>query len=211
MRDEIADLRQEYTKASLNEADVGADPVAFFARWLQEAQAAEVPEPTAMNVATVAADGAPSARIVLLKGMHDGKFVFYTNYDSRKGNEIAGDSRAAVTFWWQALERQVRIEGVVTKVSREQSEDYFASRPIKSQWGAAASPQSQVVPNREWLEERMNALEAAGEAVACPEHWGGYQIEPHYIEFWQGRRSRLHDRVVFTKDGDNWAISRIAP
>jgi pyridoxamine 5'-phosphate oxidase len=211
----IADIRREYQFASLTEADVHPDPTAQFERWLSEALRAELPEPTAMTLATVDAEGRPSARIVLLKSAGADGFVFFTNYDSRKGHELAARPDAALLFYWAELERQVRIEGRVAKVPAAESDAYFAIRPLPSRIGAWASPQSRVISDRGWLEQEFAALQlrlaAAGGDVPRPPHWGGYRLVPATFEFWQGRRSRLHDRIRYRQDGGSWRIDRLAP
>jgi pyridoxamine 5'-phosphate oxidase len=179
---------------------------------MKQAIEAKVPEPTAMTLATVDVRGRPSARIVLLKGADTRGFVFYTNYRSRKGRELAVNPHAALTFMWKELERQLRIEGVTEKVAVDESNDYFATRPLGSRIGAWASPQSEEIENRAWLERRWEALgKQHGENPPCPPHWGGYRIVPSYLEFWQGRQSRLHDRIAYTRVGDGWKIARLAP
>jgi len=208
----IASLRQDYKGESLNEADVASDPFTQFQRWFDEALRAELPMANAMTLATVGADGTPSARIVLLKGIDHNGFVFYTNYMSRKGRELAGNPRAALVFHWTDLEREVRIDGSVEKVSAAESDEYFASRPLGSRHAAIASPQSEVVASRAVLEARFDAAAADhGDAAPRPAHWGGYRVLPTSIEFWQGRPSRLHDRLLYTRQGDRWAIARLAP
>lgn len=197
---------------SLNEADVAAEPYTQFQRWFDEALRAELSTPNAMTLATVAADGAPSARIVLLKGVDHGGFVFYTNYHSRKGRELAANPRAALVFHWTELEREVRIEGTVARVSAAESDEYFASRPLPSRHAAIASPQSEVIAGRAALESRFAAAAADhGETAPRPAHWGGYRLLPVAVEFWQGRPSRLHDRLQYTLTGDRWSIRRLAP
>lgn len=187
--------------------------MAFFSTWFAEAQTSKAIEVNAMTLATVDATGQPHARIVLLKGIEDETFVFYTNYHSHKGEEIAANSKVSLVFFWRELERQVRIEGTAQKVAPETSDEYFHSRPIGSQLGAWSSPQSQVIPDRSVLEVNYLKFEKefGTEYVPRPEHWGGYAITPHLIEFWQGRSNRMHDRVLFTKDGTSWQKSRLAP
>lgn len=208
----VADLRQSYEKSHLLESEAAASPFEQFSRWFDQALAAAVPEPNAMTLATVDAAGQPSARIVLIKGFDEKGFVFYTNYESRKGVELAAQPRAALLFFWQALERQVRIEGVVEKVSAPDSDAYFHSRPLSSRIGAWASAQSQPV-TREALEGRERELAAQfGDHPPRPDHWGGYRLAPTAFEFWQGRPSRLHDRLRYTRQADaQWSIDRLAP
>ena len=215
MRD-LASLRLDYAAELLDEYEVDADPVRQFATWFDQAMTAGLREANAMTLATATPDGLPSARIVLLKEFDERGFVFYTNYESQKGRELAANPRAALVFFWNELERQVRVQGEVEKVSRAESEAYFAVRPMKSRYGAAASPQSSVLTGgRKWLEARMAELEEElGETgPECPPYWGGYRLSPRAIEFWQGRRSRLHDRVLYTRveQGGLWKISRLAP
>lgn len=209
----IADLRKDYKLASLDEKDVSADPTTQFDKWLREAIAADLPEPTAMTLATVGARGRPAARIVLLKAADTRGFAFFTNYDSSKGQELVAQPWAALVFHWVELERQVRIEGRVEKVGTEESAEYFNKRPVLSRIGAWASPQSQVIPSRAWLEQQVNqASERFGENVPLPPFWGGYRVIPESIEFWQGRRSRLHDRLVYRREPSGaWALARLAP
>lgn len=208
----LADLRKEYARETLDEESVEPDPMAQFGAWMDEAIAAQLPEPTAMTLATVNARGRPSARIVLLKGVDPRGFVFYTNYESRKGKELATNPAAALTFLWKELERQVRIEGRAEKVSAEESTAYYRTRPLGSRIGAWASPQSDLIENRQWLETRWQQLAREyGDDPPCPAHWGGYRILPDYLEFWQGRPSRLHDRIAYTRQGSLWKIARLAP
>ncbi|MBT9392297.1 pyridoxamine 5'-phosphate oxidase [Hymenobacter sp. NST-14] len=212
---QLADLRQTYSQRTLTEADVLPGPVAQFRRWLEEALEARLDEPTAMNLATVDAAGQPAARIVLLKGLpNDEGFLFFTNYDSRKGRELATSPLAALTFFWPGLERQVRIEGRVEKVPEPDSTAYFQSRPRSSQIGAWASPQSQPIASREFLEAREQEVAARFEGqqpLPRPEFWGGYLLRPHRVEFWQGRPSRLHDRILYEHTAGTWNRHRLAP
>ena len=209
----IADLRREYALASLDERDVPPDPVAMFSRWFADAQAADVAEPNAMTLATASADGAPSARMVLLKGVDDGGFVFFTDYRSRKAAELDANPRAALVFHWVELERQVRIAGSVARVAREETEAYFRTRPLGSRLGAWASEQSSVISGRAVLDARLRDVETRfpGEDVPVPPHWGGYRLAPGSVEFWQGRASRLHDRIRYVRRGGAWAIERLSP
>jgi pyridoxamine 5'-phosphate oxidase len=209
----IADLRRDYALARLDERDVGPDPIVQFTRWLEQAVAAEVFEPTAMTLATADASGMPDARMVLLKGIDDGGFVFYTDYRSRKATELAANPRAALVFFWPELERQVRVAGPVERVSRAATEAYFRSRPRGSRLGAWASVQSSVIAGRDVLEERLRAAEErhAGTEVAVPDHWGGFRVVPVEMELWQGRSSRLHDRIRYRRDGSAWAVERLSP
>ncbi|HEY3548682.1 MAG TPA: pyridoxamine 5'-phosphate oxidase [Propionicimonas sp.] len=208
----LSDHRKSYERGSLDEMEAGTVPTALFQRWLAEAVAAKVPEPTAMTVATVGADGRPSTRIVLLKYADERGLVFFTNYESRKGQELAVHPQAALQFHWTELERVVRVEGRVEKTSAEESDAYFVTRPLDSRLGAWASPQSQVISSRAVLVS--NAAKASarfGLHPPRPEHWGGYRLVPDTWEFWQGRRSRLHDRVRFRLDAGTWVKERLAP
>ena len=211
----LADLRKTYAQRSLSEADVLPNAVRQFRQWLDEALAAHLDEPTALTLSTVAAGGQPSSRVVLLKGLpDDAGFLFYTNYDSRKGRELVAQPLAALNFFWPGLERQVRVEGRVEKAPEALSTEYFQSRPRSSQLGAWASPQSQVIGSRDELEARETAVaEQFGgqDPLPRPENWGGYILRPTRIEFWQGRPSRLHDRIVYELEGNAWKLSRLAP
>jgi pyridoxamine 5'-phosphate oxidase len=209
----LADLRTDYMRAALDERDVHRDPFAQFRLWFDAAVAAKVPEPNAMTLATVDARGRPAARIVLLKDADATGFTFFTNYASRKGRELADRPAATLLFFWPELERQIRIDGAITQVDPAIADTYFASRPRLSRIGAWASPQSQRLPDRAALEARFAEADARfpGDAVARPPHWGGYRLTPDAFEFWQGRRSRLHDRIAFDRNGSEWTIGRLAP
>jgi pyridoxamine 5'-phosphate oxidase len=210
----LQNLRIEYSSSPINESAVDANPISFFGKWFDEAMAAEVREPNAMTLATATRDGIPSARIVLLKGADKNGFSFYSNYLSRKGKELAKNPSACLVFFWPELGRQVRIEGKILKLSKEESEAYFATRPFGSQLGAVVSPQSQVIANREVLDVAYTAYEQKfeGKKIPKPAHWGGYILQPIAIEFWQGRESRLHDRVKYAlMEKGKWKIERLAP
>ena len=209
----IADLRKDYKLASLDENDVDRDPLVQFEKWLNEAINAALPEPTAMTLATIGSSGRPAARIVLLKVADARGFAFFTNYDSHKGQELAANPWAALVFHWVELERQVRIEGRVEKVATDESAEYFSKRPLLSRIGAWASPQSQVIPGRQWLEQAFTATgKRFGETVPLPPFWGGYRVIPETMEFWQGRQSRLHDRLCYRRDPNQaWIAERLAP
>lgn len=211
---ELAALRQDYSQRGLRRSELDSDPITQFNKWLAEASARQLIEPNAMTLATVDADGQPWTRTVLLKICDERGFTFFTNYDGAKGHHLAGNPRASLTFWWGALERQVNITGTVAKTSLEESDAYFHSRPPSSQIGAWASAQSEVVANRDQLERQFTeALAKYGERdIPLPPHWGGYRLPPHTIEFWQGRRSRLHDRLRYTRQEDaTWKIERLSP
>lgn len=210
---ELARMRAEYARAGLDEADAGDDPVALFSRWLDEAVEADLHEPNAMALATADADGRPSVRIVLLKGFDGRGLVFFTGYESRKGHDLRSNPHAAATMLWHPLQRQVRVEGSVTKVDAAESDAYFSSRPRGSQIGAVASPQSRVMSDRAELEQHVTDVERrfADRDVERPESWGGYRIAIESIEFWQGRVSRLHDRIRFTEAPGGWTRERLAP
>lgn len=209
----IADLRKDYTQATLDETDALANPFDFFKLWFDQALNADLPEPNAMTLATVNANGRPSARIVLIKGLDERGITFFTNYESRKGKELAQNPHASILFHWTELERQVRIEGRVEKCSPEESDAYYLSRPAGSRLGAWASPQSQVIDSRAALEARVRQADAEqqGDPKTRPPFWGGYRLVPDFFEFWQGRPSRLHDRLAYTLQGDSWVMSRLAP
>lgn len=210
---QLADLRKDYSLAGLAEKDLAKDPFRQFEKWFQEAEAAKLTEPNAMTLTTATRDGRPSARTVLLKGLDGRGFVFYSNYESRKGRELEANPRATLVFPWIALERQVIVEGSVTKVAREESEAYFHSRPRASQLSAWVSSQSTIISGRRMLEDSLKALEQkyAGQEVPLPPNWGGWRLMPDAVEFWQGRRSRLHDRLRYRREKDGWTIERLAP
>lgn len=209
----IADIRKDYKLQMLEESSVDKNPIKQFAKWWDEALNSNIDEVNAFTLATVNAAGKPSARILLLKGFDENGFVFFTNYNSDKGKELAANPNAAIVFFWKELERQVRIEGMVEKINAAESDAYFYSRPEGSRIGAWASPQSTVINDRKILEDNVKKYEAqfAGKKIERPPHWGGYCLQPQLIEFWQGRPSRLHDRIQFTKEKDKWKIERLAP
>jgi pyridoxamine 5'-phosphate oxidase len=209
---DLAHVREEYMRAGLDEQDVLPDPLAQFTRWFDDAVNAELPLPNAMSLATVSREHKPSSRLVLLKGVDHGGFVFYTNTHSRKGREINANAHAALLFGWLQLERQVRIEGTLSDVSTAESDAYFNSRPLGSRHAAIASPQSKVVASRAALEHLYHdAVRNTGDTPPRPAHWGGYRLMPIEIEFWQGRENRLHDRLVYRKSGQGWTLQRLAP
>ena len=206
-------LRQQYEGTPLREDEVAASPFEQFERWFGEAMSSGVPLPNGMTLATVDADGTPTARVVLLKGVDERGFVFFTNYESRKGQALEATGRAALVFWWPALSRQVRVEGPVERVSAAESDAYFSTRPRESNLSAMASPQSRVIPSRDWLSAQVAEVRRVWEdkVLERPERWGGYRVVPHLLEFWQGRQDRLHDRVCYRRDGKTWRIERLAP
>src|ERR1700744_453738 len=212
---DLQDMRHDYSSATLSEASVDADPIKQFETWFNQVLEPQQHEPNAMTLSTATPDGRPSGRIVLLKGFDKNGFAFYTNYLSRKGKEISRNPVGALTFFWDTLERQVRIEGTIEKLSKEQSDAYFHTRPRKSQLGAVASPQSQEIASRDILEKKWTELETEygeNKEIPKPSFWGGYILKPQLIEFWQGRRSRLHDRILYKKtDKTNWKKVRLAP
>ena len=210
----IQNLRLDYRSASLSKSDVDKNPFKQFSKWFKEALNAKVTEPNAMTIATSSKSGIPSARIVLLKEFDENGFVFYTNYNSQKGKELEENPNAAIIFFWGDLERQIRIEGTVEKVTEKEATEYFQSRPKGSQLGAHTSPQSETIPNRSFLEYKLADLEKEYhyKDIPKPTHWGGYRVIPNKIEFWQGRTSRLHDRIVYLKNNDqSWRFERLAP
>jgi pyridoxamine 5'-phosphate oxidase len=211
---DLAKLRTEYSKAILEVQTVHHDPMQQFISWFNDAYSAEAKEPNAMTLSTINAAGKPTARIVLLKGIENDRFVFYTNYQSNKGRDLEMNPACALTFFWPDLERQVRIEGIAVRLDQVTSEEYFQSRPRNAQLGAWASPQSAQIENRQLLEQRIKQLEEkfkGQEVLPKPQQWGGYAVEPILIEFWQGRESRLHDRLLYTREENAWKISRLAP
>ena len=214
MQSDIASIRKTYSQKTLSEKDIAPNPFKQFDNWWQEAVATGIEEVNAMTLATASADGIPSARIVLLKGYSENGFIFFTNYDSYKGKQLMENPKACLVFFWKELERQVRITGIVQKTSSQESDDYFYSRPIASQIGATVSPQSTAIANREWLETLYTELElqVEGSTIRRPEYWGGFIIKPVIIEFWQGRPSRLHDRIEYSlQENGEWKIERLAP
>jgi len=213
MGHDISQIRRDYAGKFLSEKEVSNDPIAFFNKWFDEAVHADVLDATAMNLSTVDADGRPHGRILLLKGVEDGKFVFYTNYDSQKGMDLAANPVAAMTFYYKELDRQIRIEGKIEKCSEATSDEYFATRPIKSRIGAWISKQSQPIASRVFLMRKFAeySLKHVGQTVTRPPFWGGYMLDPDRIEFWQGRPSRLHDRINFQLVEGHWQVHRLSP
>ena len=211
----IADLRRDYAMHSLSEKEVAANPFTQFTHWWKQATEADIDEVNAMTLATISESGYPESRIVLLKGYDEKGFVFFTNYDSAKGNQLAAHPQCSLLLFWKELERQVRISGVATPIAATESDTYYHSRPVGSQIGAWASPQSKVVASKEWLEENFAQVEKKYQGqspIPRPPHWGGYRVEPIRIEFWQGRPSRMHDRICYTRENvNNWKIERLAP
>jgi len=214
MHKNIADTRRDYSHQSLSEKDVDADAIKQFGRWWDEAVNSKIDEVNAMILATASIDALPSARIVLLKGFNEKGFIFFTNYESYKAQQLAENPKACLVFFWKELERQVRITGLIQKINGQQSDEYFQSRPEASRIGAWASPQSRVIESRDWLDEKFNELvnKMEGADISRPPHWGGYIVQPVVIEFWQGRPSRLHDRIQYTlEESGGWKIERLAP
>lgn len=211
---DLRDLRHEYAARGLAESDLAPDPTSMFRQWMDEAIDAGIGEPNAMVVATVSAEGRPASRMVLLKGVEERGFVFYTNYDSRKGRELAANPACALLLPWHDLERQVRIEGTASRLSTEENQAYFSSRPRESQLGAWSSPQSRPVSSRQELDEEYETVQARfadTEEIEVPPYWGGYAVDPESVEFWQGRHGRMHDRLVYGRVGSGWAVERLAP
>lgn len=214
MQNDIAGIRKTYSQKTLSEESIDSNPITQFDKWWKEAVASDIEEVNAMTLATASADGIPSARIVLLKGFSEKGFVFFTNYDSFKGKQLLENPKACLVFFWKELERQVRITGIVQKTSDEESDEYFFSRPYESQLGACISPQSTVIENREWLESRYSEFEKQSSKLTIqrPSHWGGFIVKPVIIEFWQGRPSRLHDRIEYSlQENGKWTLIRLAP
>jgi pyridoxamine 5'-phosphate oxidase len=214
MENDIAAIRKDYSQRQLSETGMAVEPIGQFGKWWDEALASQIDEVNAMTLATASIDGMPSARIVLLKGFDKKGFTFFTNYGSFKAQQLSENPKACLVFFWKELERQVRITGIIGKVSDPESDDYFNSRPEGSRVGAWASPQSRVIESREWLDDNYAALanKMKGQKIERPQHWGGYIVKPVIVEFWQGRPSRLHDRIQYTlEENGNWKIERLAP
>ena len=213
MKKQISDFRREYHFSSLSENTMATDPIIQFNVWLREALKAKIEEPNSIVLSTSDHNGNVSGRVVLLKGIEKGGFVFFTNYDSRKGVQIESNPKAALTFHWQTMERQIRIEGIVKKITRKESVAYFKSRPVDSQISSNISPQSSVIPDRAFLESMRDGflLDLQGSSPQCPENWGGYRLKPIRVEFWQGRPHRLHDRIQYRKIAQKWILERLAP
>lgn len=212
MKGNIASIRKDYSKKKLTEAKADADPYKQFAKWWKQALKSEIAEPNAMTLATASADGMPSARIVLLKNFNENGFVFFTNYNSYKGKQLQENPKACLVFFWKEVERQVRLTGLVEKIPAAESDEYFYSRPRESRVSANASPQSQVIESREWLDDKYKKFSKETKDIKRPGHWGGYRVKPVVFEFWQGRPGRLHDRLQYTLENDgSWKIERLAP
>lgn len=214
MAAKIADIRKNYSQKKLSESKANPDPLKLFAKWWKQVIKSKTEEPNAMTLATASSDGVPSARIVLLKDFGENGFTFFTNYNSFKGQQLMENPKACLVFFWKELERQIRITGLVEKISNEANDKYFYSRPVDSQIGAIVSPQSQVIENREWLDEKFNALkkQTGKQGIQRPANWGGYIVKPVIMEFWQGRQGRLHDRLQYTlQQNGEWKMERLAP
>ncbi|MBC8172293.1 MAG: pyridoxamine 5'-phosphate oxidase [Chitinophagales bacterium] len=210
LENDLPNMRKNYEKGEFNIANAYPSPYHQFEKWFDAAKQTNIVEPNAMVLSTATKEGEPSSRIVLLKGYDEDGFIFFTNYNSRKGKELTDNPHACLNFWWGGLEKQIRIDGVVQKISAKESDDYFYSRPIGSQAGAMASPQSEVIESREWLEKKFIETQLQGN-IKRPEQWGGYILKPNAIEFWQGRTNRLHDRLLYTLSNGKWNIQRLAP